>query len=165
VTNSAVSNSEVLQITVERVLGRASKRLAHEIAGFWVLHGAVGNPDEIRHRIGEVLLMTRDREETIVAVASIYPYPTSMPGPSIGFRAFTDPAWRRLSIMIMLHDAIVTTLDEAATEPTAVIFCTDNRKLMGRGNRRWYERRGWRRLSADGAPKDEWMKMVGPPSA
>src|SRR4051812_38585152 len=37
-TNSPVSSTELLQPRVERVLGRASKRLAHEIAGFWVLH-------------------------------------------------------------------------------------------------------------------------------
>ncbi len=157
-----MDSSQDLKATVELILGQPSRRLAQEIAGFWLLHGAMANPIEIRRRIGEVLLVLRDSENVLIAVTTTYPYPVSMPGRYVGLRAFIDPARRSIPLRSLMFDSMVRALDEQAVEPTGLMLRTDNRKLMGKGNRRWFERRGWRRVSPDGAEKDEWLLMVGP---
>ena len=163
--DSVMHDTQQRNATVELVCGKPSQRLAQEIAGFWLLHGAMANPVELRRRISEVLLVLRDPESTLIAVTTSYPYPMQTQGRHIGLRAFVDPAWRSLPLRSLMFDAMVTALRKQATEPTALMFCTDNRKLMGKGNRRWFERRGWRRISPDGAEKDEWLMMAGPHNA
>ena len=151
--------------TAELVWGQPSKRLAQEIAGFWVLNDAVVHPVEIKRRLAEVLVVLRDADHTIIGITTTYPYPMPSPGRYIGLRTFIAPTARRLSTLMLMSDAVIGALDGWAKEPTGLVFCADNRKFMGDGNRRWFKRRGWARISADDAEKDEFLLMVGPQSS
>ena len=143
-------------------MGRPSARLAHEIAGFWLLHDAIAASSEVKRRLGEVLLVLRAAGGEIAAVTSIYEHSLPNVGRCVALRAFIDPARRGLPLMIATLEAMVAAIRDRAEAPTGIVIVSDNRKLMGPGNRRWYERRGWKRLSNDRAAKDEWLLMVGP---
>lgn len=136
--------------------------MAQEIAGFWLLNGAITNPSEIRRRLDEVALVLRDPASAIIGVASTYAYASSEPGVSVGLRVFFDPAWRSLPLLLLLADSALGPLSERITTPVNLMFYAENQKLTGKGTRRWLERRGWRRVSSDEAEKDEWVQVIRP---
>lgn len=151
-----------MNATVELVWGKPSRRMAQEVAGFWLLNGALMSQSEIRRRLGEVALVLRDPESAIVGVTTTYPYPAPGPEVYLGIRVFFDPAWRSLPLLLLLSDSAIGPLMERIAEPVNLIFYAENKKLRGKGVQRWLERRGWRRVSPEDSEKVEWAQVIRP---
>lgn len=107
---------------IEPCWRQVSPALAAEIVGLWQAEGAVGDPDEARRRVAEVLCVARDGDGALVAVATAQPREIPFLGQVMYyFRAFIAARARRgmLALRLLRASQDLLAADAAGPEPAS----------------------------------------------
>lgn len=153
--------------TITNVYGTVSAEQQQKILGFWQRNNAIGNPQEARQRIRQVVLIAENDDKQVVGVSTVYIelFQGNMKQ-YFFYRMFIDPADRVYGMMKFMVQITHETLKniDLANKPDGMVVITENAKLMRKGMYRMLERGGMDYIGKDNRQQDIWYWSFNKPS-
>lgn len=149
------------------VLDSLSAEMKTELVKFWLVNGAITNPDEAWRRTLEVGCIAYNANDEIVGVSSIYRDRLQAEGSVYWFyRTFIRLDSRVLGLSSRIFDTTFNQLlgmsSRISDAPCGVIVVTENAKLESRSAMQRLQRMGLERLGNDQRGMSVWRKSFHP---
>ena len=146
--------------TITNVYGTVTPEQSQRIINFWQRNNAIGNPQEVRQRVHQVVLMAEDADSQVVGVSTVYPHTFIVNMKNFFYyRMFIQPSDRVFGMMSSMTGDTYEFLKNHSmpNKPAGLVLVTENKKLMRKGMRKVIKGLGFVYIGEDNQQQDVWL--------
>ncbi|NOT15082.1 MAG: hypothetical protein HOP21_05810 [Methylotenera sp.] len=151
-------------LSIHLVWQRINANLKVSLSQFWLVQGAIADPQEATRRTQEAVCLAADAQGNIAGVSTVYVASFGVPPqPYYFFRTFIRPDCRKLGLVTRLFrhgDAHLAqcfnVLDN--TSPRGTVIVTDNLRLKHPRAKLMIQAQGFTLLGMTAEKKEVWIK-------